>query len=155
MCYLVTKQLTDLEQNSDAKKLTDNLTFADDTVSLASWIAMPKFATEKRDVLVRFTRALFKAMDYAAEEHQEETAALVAKQVAQDKDKVFEQRGDADWLTGAEVAKGAADGTVQNYYEIQKKNFISSGTITLEDGQKEPAVSDYVMLDLMVEAGKY
>ncbi len=144
-----------LEQNPDTTKLTDNLTFADETVSLASWIAMPNFATEKRDVLVRFTRALFKAMDYAAEEHQEETAALVAKQVAQDKDTVLSQRGDADWLTGAEVASGAADGTVENYYEIQKNNFISSGAVTLEDGQTEPAVSDYVMLDLMVEAGKY
>ena len=144
-----------LEQNPDTTKLTDNLTFSDETVSLASWIAMPDFTTEKGDVLVRFTRALFKAMDYAAEDHQEETAALVAKQVAQDKDTVYAQRGDADWLTGKEVAAGAADGTVEGYYELQKKNFISSGAVTLEEGQKEPAVSDYVMLDLMVEAGKY
>ena len=144
-----------LEQDSNATKITDNLTFSDQTVSLASWIAMPDFATEKRDVLVRFTRALFKAMDYAAEGHQQETAALVAKQVAQDKDIVFEQRGDADWLSGVEVSTGAADGKVEGYYELQKKNFISSGAVTLEEGQKEPAVSDYVMLDLMIEAGKY
>ena len=36
------------------------------TVSLASWIATPKYADANQDKLLRFTRALFKAMDYAA-----------------------------------------------------------------------------------------
>ena len=139
-----------LEEMPDATKLTDNLTFADTTVSLASWISMPDYAEKNREVLVRFTRALFKAMDYAADEHQEETAALVAKQVAQDESTVFEQRGDADWLTGKEVSKGAADGTVEGYYELQKKNFISSGAV-----EKDPVVSEYVLLDVMKEAGEY
>ncbi|MEI3182760.1 MAG: hypothetical protein V8S98_05125 [Lachnospiraceae bacterium] len=39
------------------------------------------------------------------------------------KDSVYEQRGDAQWMTGKEVAKGAADGTVEGYYELQKQNF--------------------------------
>ena len=139
-----------LEEMPDATKLTDNLTFSDTTVSLASWIAMPDYAQENREVLVRFTRALFKAMDYAANEHQEETAGLVAAQVAQDQKTVYEQRGDAQWLTGKEVAQGAADGTVEGYYELQKKNFIASGEV-----QGDPAVADYVMLDVMAEAGSY
>lgn len=139
-----------LEEVEGAVKLTDNMTFSDETISLASWIVMPKFAEENRDVLVRFTRALFKAMDYAANDHQQETAALVAKQVALDEATVYEQRGDAQWLTGKEVAKGAADGTVEGYYELQKKSFIEAGAV-----EGDPAVSDYVLLDVMVEAGKY
>ena len=139
-----------LEEMPQATKLTDNMTFSDKTISLASWIAMPKYASENRDVLVRFTRALFKAMDYAATEHQEETAELVAKQVAQDKATVYEQRGDAQWLTGKEVSAGAADGKVEGYYELQKKNFIDAGAV-----EGDPAVSDYVLLDVMVEAGNY
>ena len=139
-----------LEEMPNATKLTDNMTFSDQSVSLASWIAMPTYAEENRDILVRFTTALFKAMDYAATEHQEETAELVAKQVAQDSATVFEQRGDAKWLTGKEVAAGAADGTVEGYYELQKKDFIAAGAV-----EGDPAVSDYVMLDLMVEAGNY
>ena len=101
-------------------------------------------------MLVRFTRALFKAMDYAATEHQEETAALVAAQVAQDKATVYDQRGDAQWLTGKEVSAGAADGTVEGYYELQKQTFIESGAV-----EGDPAVTDYVMLDVMIEAGEY
>ncbi len=141
-----------LEELEGATKLTDNMTFADQTVSLASWIVMPKYAEENRDVLVKFTRGLFKAMDYAATEHQEETAALVAAQVAQDKATVFEQRGDANWLTGKAVAAGAADGTVEGYYELQKQTFVNAGAI---EKDPVPAVSDYVLLDLMIEAGKY
>lgn len=138
-----------LDEMKDATKLSDNLTFKDKTVSLASWIVMPKFATEKRDILVRYTRALFKAMDYAAKDHQEETSELIAKRIASDKDTVYAQRGDADWLTGKEVAAGAADGTVEKYYELQKKDFIAAGAV-----EGDPAVKDYVMLDVMIEAGK-
>lgn len=139
-----------LEEVEGTTKLTDNMTFADETVSLASWIVMPGYAEANRDVLLRFTRALFKAMDYAAADHQEETAALVATQIAGDKDTVYEQRGDAQWLTGKEVATGAADGSVEVYYELQKQAFIAAGAV-----EGDPAVSDYVMLDLMIEAGEY
>ena len=141
-----------LEEMPNATKLTDNMTFADQTVSLASWIVMPKFAEENRDVLVRFTRALFKAMDYAATENQEATTALVAAQVAQDQATVYEQRGDAEWLTGKAVAAGAADGTVEGYYELQKQTFVAAGAIEVDP---VPAVADYVLLDLMIEAGQY
>ena len=135
-----------LEEMPEATKLTDNMTFSDQTVSLASWICMPKYAEENRDVLVRFTRALFKAMDYAANDHQEETAALVAAQVAQDKDSVYEQRGDAQWMTGKEVAKGAADGTVEGYYELQKQNFIKSGAFDELGGTRKQFMVIYVQI---------
>ncbi|MBR5597521.1 MAG: ABC transporter substrate-binding protein [Lachnospiraceae bacterium] len=139
-----------LEEVADATKLTDNMTFSDETVSLASWIVMPAYAEANRDVLVRFTRALFKAMDYAATDNQQATAALVAKQIAGDEAAVYEQRGDAQWLTGKEVAAGASDGTVEGYYELQKQAFIAAGAVEVD-----PAIADYVMLDLMVEAGEY
>ena len=139
-----------LEEVADATKLTDNMTFSDETVSLASWIVMPSYAEANRDVLVRFTRALFKAMDYAATENQEATAGLVATQIAGDQAAVYEQRGDAQWLTGKEVAAGAADGTVEGYYTLQKQAFIAAGAVEVD-----PAIADYVMLDLMVEAGEY
>lgn len=139
-----------LEEVEGATELADNMTFADETVSLASWIVMPEFAEANRDVLVRFTRALFKAMDYAAVDNQEATAELVAARCALDKDSVYEQRGDAEWLTGSQVSAGAADGTVEGYYELQKQAFIEAGAV-----EGDPAVADYVMLDVMIEAGEY
>ncbi len=140
-----------LEEMSDATKLTDNMTFKDTTVSLASWIVMPSYAEEHKDILVRFAKALFKAMDYAADDHYDEVAQYVATQVAQDYDSVYEQRGDADWLTGKEVSEGAANGLVEGYYETQKQGFVAAGAVEVDP---VPAVSDYVMLDVMIEAGK-
>lgn len=138
-----------LEEVKDSTKLCDNLTFSDTTVSLASWIVTPKYAEANQDKILRFTRALFKAMDYAADDHFDEVAKYVSTQTATDYDSVYAQRGDADWLTGKEVSKGAEDGTVENYYKIQQDNFIKGGVV-----EKEVPVADYVMLDNMIEAGK-
>ncbi len=129
--------------------LCDNLTFSDTSVSLASWIVTPKYAEANGDKILRFTKALYKAMDYAADGNYEEVAEYVAAQTKTDYDSVYNQRGDADWLTGAEVAAGAADGTIEAYYKLQQDNFIASGAV-----EGEVPVADYVMLDNMIEAGK-
>ena len=140
-----------LEEMPDATKLTDNMTFSDTTVSLASWICMPKYGEENHDLLIRFTRALFKGMDYSANEHYDEVSEWVSKQTATDYESVYNQRGDAQWLTGKEVAQGAADGTVAQYYELQRDTFVKAGAV-----EKDPApdVSEYVLFDVMIEAGK-
>ena len=144
--------LTILEGMEGTTKLADNMTFSDTTVSLASWIATPKYLEENRDVTVRFVRALMKAMDYAADGNYEEVARWCATQAALDYDTMYNQRGDADWLTGKEVVDGVADGTVKGYYELQQKNLLDGGSITEED---VCPVEDYVDFDLMTEAGNY
>ena len=125
--------LTILEGMEGTTKLADNMTFSDTTVSLASWIATPKYLEENRDVTVRFVRALMKAMDYAADGNYEEVAQWCATQAALDYDTMYNQRGDADWLTGKEVVDGVADGTVKGYYELQQKNLLDGGSITEGD----------------------
>lgn len=144
--------LTILEGMEGTTKLADNMTFSDTTVSLASWIATPKYLEENRDVAVRFVRALMKAMDYAADGNYEEVAQWCATQAALDYDTMYNQRGDADWLTGKEVMEGVADGTVKGYYELQQKNLLDGGSITEDD---VCPVEDYVDFDLMTEAGNY
>lgn len=144
--------LTILEGMEGTTKLADNTTFSDTTVSLASWIATPKYLEENRDVAVRFVRALMKAMDYAADGNYEEVAQWCATKAALDYDTMYNQRGDADWLTGKEVVDGVADGTVKGYYELQQKNLLDGGSITEED---VCPVEDYVDFDLMTEAGNY
>ncbi|WP_242955492.1 ABC transporter substrate-binding protein [Flavonifractor sp. An52] len=144
--------LTILEGMEGTTKLADNMTFSDTTVSLASWIATPKYLEENRDVAVRFVRALMKAMDYAADGNYEEVAQWCATQAALDYDTMYNQRGDADWLTGKEVVEGVADGTVKGYYELQQKNLLDGGSITEDD---VCPVEDYVDFDLMTEAGNY
>ena len=139
-----------LEQLEGATKLADNMTFADETVSLSSWIVTPSYVEANRDVVVRFTRALFKAMDESAMDNFEQTSEYVANIIGADAEAVYQQRGDAQWMTGREVVAGANEGVVEGYYTLQKQAFLNAGAIEVD-----PAISDYVMLDLMVEAGNY
>lgn len=131
-------------------KLADNMTFSDETVSLSSWVVTPAYAEANRDVVVRFTRALFKTMDTAAWDNQDVTAGYVANIIGADAEAVYQQRGDAKWMTGKEVAFGATDGTVEGYYTLQKQAFLTAGALDVD-----PEVTDYVMLDIMTEAGQY
>ena len=142
------ESLTVLEQVEGATKLADNMTFSDTSISLASWIAMPDRVESERDMFVRFVTALFEGMDYSADEHYDEVAQWVADLLAIDYESAYNQRGDAEWLTGKEVYDGIADGTVAGYYELQQEIMISSGNL-----EAEVPVEDYVAFDIMTEAG--
>ena len=77
-------------------------------------------ADENAEKVLAFTKAIYKAMDYGAVEHHDEVAQYVANQTKTDYDSVYNQRGDADWLTGKEVAAGAAEATpVEDYVLLQ------------------------------------
>ena len=142
------ESLTVLEQVEGATKLADNMTFSDTSISLASWIAMPDRVESERDMFVRFVTALFQGMDYSADEHYDEVAQWVADLLAIDYESAYNQRGDAEWLSGKEVYDGIADGTVAGYYELQQELMISSGNL-----ESEVPVEDYVAFDIMTEAG--
>ncbi|MBE6918087.1 MAG: transporter substrate-binding domain-containing protein [Ruminococcaceae bacterium] len=138
-----------MDEWTGCTKLADNVMFADTSVSLASWIVLDKYAGENADKVLAFTKALYKAMDYAADGNYEEVAQFVVNQTKTDYDAAYAERGVADWLTGKEVAAGAADGTVEAYYKTQQNNFIASGAVTAE-----VPVADYVMLQNMIDAAK-
>ena len=142
------ESLTVLEQVEGTTKLADNMTFSDTSISLVSWIAMPDRVESERDMFVRFVTALFEGMDYSADEHYDEVAQWVADLLAIDYESAYNQRGDAEWLTGKEVYDGIADGTVAGYYELQQEIMISSGNL-----ESEVPVEDYVAFDIMTEAG--
>ena len=142
------ESLTVLEQVEGTTKLADNMTFSDTSISLASWIAMPDRVESERDMFVRFVTALFEGMDYSADEHYDEVAQWVADLLAIDYESAYNQRGDAEWLSGKEVYDGIADGTVAGYYELQQELMISSGNL-----ESEVPVEDYVAFDIMTEAG--
>ena len=144
------ESLTVLEQVEGATKLADNVAFSDTSVSLASWIAMPDRVESDHDVMVRFVTALFKGMDYAADEHYDEVAQWVADLLAIDYDTAYNQRGDAEWLTGEDVYNGIADGTVEGYYRLQQDIMLTNP----QSGVTESVpVEDYVAFDIMTEAG--
>ena len=140
------------EMGDDAVKFCSNVTFADKTVNPASWVCTPAYAEENADVLVRFIRAMYKAMDYGAQEaNMEEVAGYVAAQTKGEQAAAYEQRGDGKWFTKSDVVSTAKDGTMVGYYALQQQNFIANEVVE-EDSAIPP--EDFVLTDLMIQAGE-
>lgn len=134
----------------DAITLADNLTFADQSASVSSWIVMEKFANEKQDVLERFLKALYKAKDFRADpDNARQISEWIAAKCGLDVETVYGQRGDAEWLTAAEMIEMVNDGSMKALYKSQQNGFIDSGAV-----EGEVPVEDYVMFDLMLKAYK-
>lgn len=124
------------------------LEFATDSVNLSSWICLPDYAKENRDILVRFSRALYKSMAYSSQEANWDYAVgLYAKQCAKDKEACLVETGDATWFSADDIKNGIADDTMQGYYTRQQQMFIEGGAV-----EKEVPLEDYVMFDVMQEA---
>ncbi len=130
----------------DAVTIADNMMFAEKNPTLSSWIVMSKYAEENPETVLKFTKALYKGMDYRTA-NVEQTCEWVAKVTGQSYDTIYTQRGDAKWITSAELIDMVKDGTVEELYAVQKANF---GDAVNQDAK----VSDYVMLDNMLNAAK-
>ncbi len=124
------------------------LEFATDSVNLASWICLPKYAEENHDVLVRFTRALLKAMEFASQEENWPYAVeLYAKKCAKDVAACEIETADATWFSSTAIKDYLADGTINDYYTRQQKMFIEGGAV-----EKEVPLENYILFDVINEA---
>jgi NitT/TauT family transport system substrate-binding protein len=122
--------------------------FSTNSVNLSSWIALPSYVEENKDIVVRFTRAILKAMEFSAqEENWEYAVGLYAVQTAKDKDACFVETNDATWFSKEDIANGLADGTMQDYYTRQQAMFRENG-----DVESEVPLENYVLFDIMNEA---
>ena len=124
------------------------LEFATNSVNMSSWICLPSYAEEHHDVLVRFSRALLKGMQYAAqEENWEYAVGLYAKQCAKDVEACYVETGDATWFSADYVRASIADGTFADLYTRQQQMFIDNGAV-----EAPVALENYVLWDVMEEA---
>lgn len=125
--------------------------FADGSTNISSWICLPKYAEENHDVLVRFSRALYKGMDWGSKEENYETVAqYCADQTKTSLDANLLQVGDAHWFNIADLTSGLKDNTVKGYYEGMQNDMVQGGNI--EAGQAKEDVGDFVLFDVMQEA---
>lgn len=134
----------------DAVEVCSNIDFIDKIIYLGSFVVMDSMIDENRDVLVRFMRALLRAMDYASkEEHFTDVSQFIADQLASDFEVVYAQRNDAEWMSGKEQYEAVLDGTTISYYETIHRNLLEQGHIT-----EDSATDEYIDLDILIEAGE-
>ncbi len=134
----------------DAIVVANNMTYSSKTASISSWIALPGYTAENPDITLRFTRAIYKGMNYRAmEKNVKQVADWIGEITAIDKDSAYEQRKDAQWLTAGFVSVGADKGDVAGFYEIQQREFLQSGEV-----DAPVPVGRYVLLNNMMQAGR-
>lgn len=134
----------------DSVIIANNLTFADQSASVSSWIVMEKYAAENEQILERYLRALYKAKDFRANpENARQISEWIAAKCGLDVETVYSQRGDAEWLTAAEMIEMIDSGKMEALYKSQQNGFIASGAV-----EGEVPVADYVMFDLMKKAAQ-
>ena len=124
--------------------------------SPGSWVVNPDWAAANADVIVRFNRAMFKAMDFASaattdDAVAQEVAEYVAKITGLDAESTIAQRYDGSWMTSAQVLEVLNSGALVQYYADQQATFIANGAVEADSAL---APADFVLTDLMLEAGK-
>jgi NitT/TauT family transport system substrate-binding protein len=134
------------ELGDEALMLANSLSFSDEFVFPSSWVATPKYLSENEDKVVRFLKALHRAMDYR-KEHLDEVVQYVAELNDIPLDSVMQEKETGEWLTGAQVRQYFADGTAKQWYEQQQQLFLDNGAVE----QRAP-VEDYVRFDLVEKA---
>lgn len=138
------------DMGNDAVLLANNLDFSNRMASLSSWITSDMFAKENKDILLRFTRAIYRGMDYRTmDENAKQVSSWVAEITGDTVESLYAQRRDADWSTKGYVAIGVTDGTVEKLYEAQQKNFLKNGAVA-----KSVPIKQYVLLDNMIKAAE-
>ena len=125
--------------------------FADGSTNISSWICLPDYAKDNHDTLVRFTRALFKGMDWGSQEANYETVAgYCAGQTKTGVDAQLMQVGDAHWFNIDDLKSGMADGTIKKYYEGMQNDMVQGENIKPEEAKAD--VGDFVLFDVIEEA---
>ena len=126
----------------------EKISFDADTISIASWIALPDYADENADIIRKFTKALYKAYDYGSqEENYKEVAQLVADQCKTDFDTAYYQTEDSTWYNQDMIRTGLEDGSIRDFYQKQQDTFIRDGQV-----EKKVPLDDYILFDNMKEA---
>ena len=136
------------ELGDDAVVVSSNETFIDVAPFIASWVVTPDYAKNNQETILKFTRALYKAMDYRAE-HIDEVVGWVAEKAALDLESISGQKEDGIWNTKAEIVEMINDGSLKKTYEVQQENFISNGAVA-----EQVAADNYIMFQNMLDAAK-
>lgn len=122
--------------------------FDTDFVDISSWVCRPAYASKNRDILVRFSRAIYRAMAYASQKDNWDYAVgLYAMRSGKYKEECYAEAGNDTWFGANDIKNYIEDDSIQDYYLKQQEMFIESG-----DVEEKLPVENYVLFDVMKEA---
>ncbi len=146
--------LTILKEVKGAVDICSNVDF-DGLASPGSWVVNPDWADKNEETIVKFLRAMYKGMDYAAaattdDKIANEVAGYIATITASDVETVIGQRYDGSWMTSAQMKEMLENGGLVKVYADQRANFIKSEAIT--EAQATHTAEQFILSDLMKQA---
>lgn len=124
--------------------------FSNGSINLSSWVCLPDYAKENEDILLRFSRALYKGMDYGSNpDNWEQVAQWCAEQTKTSLEANLAQTGDAEWFSVETLKAALTDGTMEEYYDHLQQDFVDAESIKKDEVVDMHTV---VLYDLMKEA---
>ena len=109
-------------------RLTTIGDFGDQFAFPGHWVVTPKYMDAHPDVMVRFSRAMLKAMDYR-KEHPEETAENVAEFIDAPLDGVVAEMNDIDLFDADYCYQVMTDKTAAKGYDALQKLYVLDGKV--------------------------
>lgn len=114
-----------------------------DVASTASWVVTPKYLKENEDIVIRFTKALYKAMDYR-KNNMDKSIEYVSTLVGIDLDTVKKEEYSSDWMYSERAKTYLKDGTFKKIYSKHQEYFWENKRLSKKPGP----IESYVNLDL-------
>lgn len=112
--------------------------------STASWIVTPKYLEDNTDTVIKFTRALYKSMDYR-KEHLDEAITNVSELVGLDIETVSQEKYSSDWMDSKTMKSRIDDGSINDIYQKQIDYFMQNNRLNSEP----VSVDKYVRIDII------
>ncbi|CRF33268.1 nitrate ABC transporter [Brachyspira suanatina] len=138
--FEISKQLGD-----EAIVIASITNYLDEAVFPSSWIVTPGYQKNNSDIVNRFSKAIFKAMDYRTD-NMDEAVEIVAKLNGTPADSVALEKETAIWLNSSDIKNAYMDGTAAKWYEAQQKIFLNSEVVT-----EVVDVNNYVQINYIIE----
>lgn len=130
-CTLWPPQTTEVRKAMGEENIVSLATigdFRDQFAFPGHWVVTPKFMEENPDIMVRFSRAMLKAMDYR-KEHPEETAENVAEFIDAPVDSVTEEMNRIDLFDADYCYQVMTDGTAAQWYDALQNLYVKDGSV--------------------------
>ena len=115
--------------------------------STASWIVTQKYLESNEDTVIRFLRALYKAMDYR-KDHLDESITNVSEIVGLDVETVSKEKYSSDWMYSDKMKSMIQDGSLTNMYQKQIEYFVQNNRLSTEP----VTVDKYTRVDIIQKA---
>lgn len=127
-------------------KLADNDSFRDQYVFPGSWVATPKWIKDNEDIVVRFNRAVLKAMDYRYE-NIDQVIEWVAKFNGTPIDSAKAEKDSVIFLTSKEIYDAFSTDQAYTWFTNLTQIFVDSEQLE----EKVPG-EKFVIVDYLIDA---